>query len=276
MKIAPLIATLLLSLAALNIGASEHAGHAPNADAGRTLADIVDSGTIRVAVALYPPWAMRGDDGELRGFEIDVAKKLASDLGVDVEFVVPVWDKLVPTVLSGKADIIASGFSITPERALKLNFSAPYASSGTGIATNLKLTSKFDSLADLDNEDVTIAVVAGTISEQLARSTFAAASFTQFDTSDLATEALLAGKAHAFVVANPVPRFISLRHPDKVDVPLAEPLRMTHEAFAVRKGDPDFLAFLNAWITAHKADRWLKGHHDYWFNSLRWRAPAAN
>jgi polar amino acid transport system substrate-binding protein len=46
--------------------------------------------------------------------------------------------------------------------------------------------------------------------------------------------------------------------------------------FAVNKGDPDFLAFLNAWITAHKADTWLPTTASYWFESLRWRERLGN
>ncbi|MEL7448915.1 MAG: transporter substrate-binding domain-containing protein [Pseudomonadota bacterium] len=274
MKFTRFLAVFIMLFAAAGAGAADHKDHAASADSARSLTDILDSGVLKVAVALYPPWAMRSDEGELRGFEIDVANRLARDMGVEVEFVVPVWDELVPTLMSGKADIIASGFSITPDRALKMNFSAPYSNSGTGLATNLSLTSDFDSLSDLNSKDVTIAVVTGTLSERLARSTFEAATFAEFDTSDLASDALVEGKAHAFVVANPVPRFISLRHPDKVDVPLPEPLRQSREAFAIRKGDPDFLAYLNAWINAHEADMWLQGHHDYWFNSLNWRASA--
>jgi polar amino acid transport system substrate-binding protein len=41
--------------------------------------------------------------------------------------------------------------------------------------------------------------------------------------------------------------------------------------FAVNKGDPDFLAFLNAWIQAREADTWLPTTAGYWFKSLRWR-----
>ena len=238
------------------------------------LQNVLDRGELRVAVALYPPWAMQDEGGELRGFEIDVAKQLASDLGVKPKFKVVNWDALIPTLTKGSADIIASGFSITPDRALQVNFSQSYASSGTGLATNLSLTGDFDSLTNLNAPDVKIAVVEGMLSERLARSSFPAASFLLFDTSENASKALIEGKAHAFVVANPVPRFISLRHPDKVDVPLQEPLRVTREAFAIRKGDADFLAYLNAWITARESDTWLEGHHDYWFKSLRWRAQA--
>jgi len=50
------------------------------------LGDILDRQKIRVGVPLFTPWALKGEDGELSGFEIDVANKLARDMGVGTEF----------------------------------------------------------------------------------------------------------------------------------------------------------------------------------------------
>ena len=46
---------------------------------------------------------------------------------------------------------------------------------------------------------------------------------------------------------------------------------LEHVGFAVGKGDPDFLAFLDAWIEAREADTWLPTTHRYWFRTLQWR-----
>jgi ABC-type amino acid transport substrate-binding protein len=73
-----------------------------------------------------------------------------------------------------------------------------------------------------------------------------------------------------------VPTFLSLENPGVVDLPLAEPLLVSRAGFAVGKGDPDFLAFLNAWITAHEADTWLPTTTGYWFKSLRWQERLGN
>ena len=55
--------------------------------AARELQEVRNTGTLRVGVTLYAPWAMRGSDGELVGFEIDVARKIAEDLAVRLEHV---------------------------------------------------------------------------------------------------------------------------------------------------------------------------------------------
>jgi len=103
--------------------------------AADVLDDILDKGTIRVGVAEFVPWTFRAESGDLVGFEVDVAKKIASDMGVAAEFKVYEWDAIIPALQNDEIDVIAGGMAITPERALKVNFSRPLAKSGVGLAT---------------------------------------------------------------------------------------------------------------------------------------------
>jgi len=91
-----------------------------------TLAEIKKSGKLRVGVSMIIPWAMHDKDGNLIGFEIDVAKKMARDLGVEVEFYPDEFHYLIPDLLDNRFDLIISGFSMSTNRAMQVNFSAPY------------------------------------------------------------------------------------------------------------------------------------------------------
>jgi polar amino acid transport system substrate-binding protein len=91
------------------------------------LEDIQKRGTLRVGMSTFVPWAMRDKNGELIGFEIDVAKKLAEDMEVEVEFVPTAWDGIIPALIAGKFDVIIGGMSIRPSRNLTVNFTLPYA-----------------------------------------------------------------------------------------------------------------------------------------------------
>ena len=102
-------------------------------------------GTLRVGVSLFTPWTLK-KDGKLVGFEIDVANQLAKDLGVQLELKEFDWEAIIPALLAKKIDIISAGMVITPQRALKVSFSQPYANSGIGLATNMTLTKQFQSL----------------------------------------------------------------------------------------------------------------------------------
>ncbi len=235
------------------------------------LQSVLKTKTLRVGVSLFTPWALKDKNGKLVGFEIDVANKLAKDMGVSPQFVPYNWEKLIPALMSDEIDIIVAGMAITPQRALKVNFSQPYATAGINLATNLELTKNIDSLEQLNDKKIKIGVVAETVSEELAGQIFSKASIINYKDSQSVKVDLVAGKIHAYMESKPIPRFISIEYPEKVDVPLSTPLLVTKAGFAVKKGDIDFLNFLNSWIIAREADTWLKSTHNYWFKTLKWR-----
>ena len=109
-------------------------------EAHSVLDTIKERGVMKVGLGIFVPWAMKDKQGELVGFEIDVAKSIAEELGVEIEFIPTAWDGIIPALLAKKFDIIISGMSITEERKKKLNFSDPYASSGFGIYAHKKKT----------------------------------------------------------------------------------------------------------------------------------------
>lgn len=236
-----------------------------------TFAQIVATHKLRVGTYLSVPNAMKADDGKLTGADVDIAERVAKDMGVALDIKSYDWDQLIPALQRGDIDLIIAGLAVTPERALQVYFSNPYASSGISIATNIKLTADFASIDSLNNGNIAIGVIAGTVSEEAARQLFPKASIKTFNAENQAEDALVKGLLHAFVRTEPVPRFIALRHPKEVDVPINKPLIATREAFAVRKGDNDFVNFLNAWIVARDADAWLTSTHKYWFESLNWQ-----
>jgi len=232
---------------------------------------ILEDGILRVGVSLFTPWTMKDKSGELVGFEIDVAKKISEDMGVTPKLIPYDWEKLIPALNDGKIDIIIAGMAITPKRALKVNFSSPYATSGISLATNIELTKNIKNVEELNSPSIKIGVISATVSESLARRIFDKATISVFQKSNIAEDAIITGKIHAYMESKPIPRFIALERPKKVDVPLSEPLLITKAGFAINKGDADFLSYLNSWIISRKADTWLESTHDYWFESLKWK-----
>lgn len=239
-----------------------------------TIKRVLKTHTLRVGVSLFTPWTLKNKEGELVGFEIDVANQLAKDLGVRVEFKTFDWKDIIPALLKDQIDIIVGGMTITPKRALQVSFSQPYADSGVGLATNTKLTKDFTGLQDLNRPTVNIAAISKTVSEEVARRVFPKAKLILYSSSQDAIDALLEGQVHGYVEHNPIPTFLEIDHPQKIDTPLSRPLLRTLAGLAVNTGNPDFINFLNAWITAHKADGWLDSAHEYWFESVDWRSEV--
>jgi polar amino acid transport system substrate-binding protein len=123
--------------------------------------------------------------GELIGFEVDVARKIADDMSVTPEFTVYEWQKVIPALQRGEIDVIAAGMAITPARALQVNFSRPLATSGISLATNTEKTRNVTELRHLNDERVVITVVADTLALSVAQTFFDQANIKIYPTSDL-------------------------------------------------------------------------------------------
>jgi polar amino acid transport system substrate-binding protein len=238
--------------------------------AADALDDVLERGTLRVGIAEFAPWTIRQASGELMGFEIDVANKIASDMGVKPEFKLYIWEDIIPALRKGDIDVIAGGMAITPARALLVNFSRPLAQSGVGLATNTGMTSEIETIEQLNDPKITITFVKKTMASDLAKSMFGEAKLKEYPSQDLAEKELIEGRAHAYLADMTEARFLALKNSDVIDFPLAEPLIPSREALAVKKGEQELLNFMNAWVTARQADKWLPTTHDYWFGTLDW------
>ena len=83
--------------------------------------------TLRVGMeCTYAPFNYRNADGELEGYDVDVANGVAGIIGADLEFVCQEWDGMIPALLANKFDLIVASMSITDERKKKMDFSSPY------------------------------------------------------------------------------------------------------------------------------------------------------
>ena len=241
-------------------------------EAPDTLAEIRARGAIRVGISEFEPWALTGRHGKLIGFEVDVATKLAEDLGVPVEVVPLDFDELIPSLRTGLIDIITSGMSITPKRARVVNFSAPYHRSEVALMTTPGTPAYGTARDDFDREDLKIGTVSGTVGAATSVWSFPRATQVSFRSQQSALAALTAGKVDALVASSLTHRMAAMRSGTELVMPLEVPLARTVEAFAVRKGDPDFLAFLNAWVQVRKNDQWIERRRAYWFLGRSWES----
>ena len=226
-------------------------------------------GVIKIGLSLFIPWSMRDKSGELIGFELDVGRKLAEDMGVEVEFIPTAWDGIIPALVSGKFDTIISGMSVTAQRNLTINFTDPYAFSGLAILANREMTEGM-SLDDLNSPDVTFSARRGATPAVVIAERFPEAQLLLFDEDGASTQEVLNGNAHATMASQPTPNREVLRYPETLVVPYEDMFDPRGEGFAVRKGDPDALNYFNNWIAHNWRTGWLKKTHDYWFNSNEW------
>lgn len=236
-----------------------------------TVEQVLRRGVLQVGMSTFVPWAMKDKTGELIGFEIDVATRLAEDMGVKVAFVPTKWDGIIPSLLSGKFDVIIGGMGILPKRNLKVNFTIPYDYTGMSLVANKEKAAGFKSLEDFNQPDVVLAVRLGATPVAAARKYMPKAQLRQFDDESKAVQELVNGRAHAMVASAPLPAFQAAKYPDKLFLPLEGTFTREPIAFAVRKGDVDTLNFFNSWIRVVQAEDWLKERKHYWFETLEWQ-----
>src|SRR5262249_20063030 len=94
-----------------------------------TVDDIITKGKVVIGVNTTTPiFGLMGKDGQPEGYDPDVARLVGKYMGVPVEFVSVTGANRIPYLLSGQVDMVIALFGITPERALQVSFSIPYAS----------------------------------------------------------------------------------------------------------------------------------------------------
>ena len=237
--------------------------------------EVQDRGTLRVGLGLFEPWSACNADGELIGFEIDVATKVAEDMGVEVEFARTNWTYIISELIAEEFDVIISGMTILPERNLRVNFTSPYNSSGVYLVANTEKTADLETLADFNSSDVPLATRRGASSVGFVENTFPDAVLVLFDTDNAVLQAVVDGDAHAAAAFATTRTTWVEAHPETLNLPFEESFASEVGAIAVRKGDLDTLNFFNTWIAANTASGWLEQRSQYWFQTREWADQVA-
>ena len=239
-----------------------------------TLNEIIQKGELRVGLEPgYMPFEMKDKKGRLIGYDVDIAKAMAKAMGVKIKFIPTAFDGIIAGLITNKFDVIISGMSTTQKRNLKVNFSDPYIVVGQTVLLNKNLEKEIKNAKALDNEKYTIVAKLGQTGEIVARKFFKKANVITFDTEGQAVSEVLNGRAAAFVNDKPFNTvFMDSKGKEKL-IHLDKSLTYEPLAFAVRKGDPDLLNWLNNFLRQIKEDKVtdLNGRlYQKWFVDTKW------
>jgi polar amino acid transport system substrate-binding protein len=263
-------AIVLVSIFVLSLAASTSAGEIQrNLVAESAIEQIAKRGVIKVGMDVFVPWAMKDKKGELIGFEIDIAKKVAKDMGVKIEFVPTKWSGIIPALITGKFDVLIGGMTITTQRNLKINFTRPYYYTEQGLMAHKKKAAGFK-VSDFNSPDVTIAARLGSTAAVAAKQQFPKAKLRLFDDEPAAVQELRNGNVHAMVSAQPLPSSTAIDYPDTIMV-YDEVMMLEAIGIGVRKGDNETLNLINNWIEINRNNGWIQGRYAYWFKSKDWK-----
>jgi polar amino acid transport system substrate-binding protein len=236
-----------------------------------TLEAIQKSGQLRVGFeAGYLPFEMADKKGNFVGFDIDMAKEMAKAMGVKFIPVNTAWDGIIPALITKKFDIIISGMTATQERNLKINFADPYIIVGQTILLNKRNEGVVKSYKDLNDPKYTICSKLGTTGEQAIKRLIPKATYKSFESESEAALEVLNDKADATIYDLPFcATFMAQQGAGKL-IFLDEPFTFEPLSWAIRKGDYDFMNWLNNFLRQVKNDGRYAKIYDKWIRSTDW------
>jgi len=224
--------------------------------------EILKRGQLLVGMeAGYQPFEMQDEKGNIVGFDVDIAYEMGKAIfgkggEKKVKLINTAWEGIIPALMTHKFDIIMSGMTILQSRNLKVNFCDPVYYIGQCLLIHKKDVGKYKSYKDLNKKGVIITSKLGVTGAFTAEKLMPKATLRLFKTEAEPALQVANGLADAFIYDEPQVRVFAAMYKDKT-VGIFDPITYEPLAWAIRKGDPDFLNWLNNFMRQIRGDgRW--------------------
>jgi polar amino acid transport system substrate-binding protein len=228
-----------------------------------TLQKVIRGGTLNVASCLsFPPFGSLDKANQPQGYDVDVAKAMATALGVKVKIVDTTSANRIPNLQTGKVDAVVCNFTTTAERAKQIEFSDPYVVAGETLL--VKKASGISTAADLSGR--TVAVTKGSTDGDAVKAVNPQAKIQEYDTSAAGVLAVRQGQADAMVEDSNFLNYQAKLDPSlKVTTQSVVPLE--YNAIGVKAGDPTWLQWINTWLREFNTSGENKALYKKWFGT---------
>lgn len=240
------------------------------ADAQQTsrLHRIVETGVLRVGTTGdFNPMSFRDPaTNDYAGFDIDVARRLAADMEVEIEFVPTAWTTLINGILADQYDITTSA-SLNMQRAKVAGFSDEYVQFGTVPLTLRAQADRFDGWDSIDDPEVTVAVTLGTVFDAQARSYFSEARIVAVEAPARDYQELLAGRADVSITSNIEAATLVRTYPELAQVPVEQARSRRPGAFLLPQDDQIWINYVNHWIALKRAEGFFEELERTWLSA---------
>ncbi len=191
--------------------------------------------------------------GQLEGVDIDLARELAKDLGVQVRFVDSSFKTMIDDLLTDRCDVSMHGVAVTPARQEKLVFTHPHLRSGIyAITTKTHPTVK--DWDDIDRDGVVVAAASGTYMVDVMKAELKHAKLAEVATPEAREQEVMSGRADLFVTDYPYSRKMLARHDWAKLLAPPTPLAPNAYAYAMAPGDAEWLRVMDAFVARAKND----------------------
>jgi polar amino acid transport system substrate-binding protein len=239
------------------------------APARADLKDILDKGVIRIGTQMdNPPFGYIGPDGKATGFDVELGQMIGKALGVRVQLEQIIGANRIPYLLTNKIDLVISAMGATPERAVQVMFTQPYAA--LYIAVYGPKSDKVSSPNDLGS--LRIAATKGTTQDITLTQLAPKANIVRFEDDSTSNTAYLSGQTDLWATLNTIAVELSKKYPQR-ETELKFKLRDSPAHMAVRQGDFQLLHWLDTFVFSIKGNGELNRLHQTWLGEPMGNIP---
>ena len=241
-----------------------------SAAAGTQMDRILQKGQLVVGITgTQPPLNATTKDGKIIGFDADIARLIATNMGVKVKFETMPFAKLLPALEAGQVDMILSSMTMTLERNLKFAFVGPYYISGKGILTKAQTIAAMQNTDGLNSPEFKVAALQNSTSKIFVEKSAPKAELVTTASYDEAVEMLFQDKINAVVADYPFCAFTAFRNKDKGLVAGQSKLTFEPLGIAVQE-DALLINWLQNFMIMLEGSGQLKILNKRWFQDASW------
>ena len=241
-----------------------------HAEAGSVIKRIAERGVLVLGTSgNMPSMSQVGADGSVSGFDIDMARVMASMLGVKLETRVMPFGELLPALQNDQVDVVLSNMTITPQRNMKVAFVGPYMRSGKCIVTRNESLAKAEESQDLNVAETRLAVLDGSTSAAFAATLFPKATLVKVDAFDTAAALVKNNEADGLLTDYPVCLAVLKANPDAGFVSVFSLLTYEPIGIALPAQDPLFVNWTENFLDRLQGTNGLKEFGTRWFGKAK-------
>jgi polar amino acid transport system substrate-binding protein len=253
------------------IGCAQTNSNKANASATPVIDRIQKSGTLTVGMTgNMPPLNMTSKEGELMGYEVDLARAMAKAMGVKANLQTMAFAELLPALEAGKIDLILSNMTITPGRNLKVAFVGPYFTSGKAFLTKIKTIALADEADDIDAKNTKLVALRGSTSQAFVETALPEAQLVTAKDYDEAVKMVLDDKVHAMVADYPIAVVSVFRYPEQGLLSVVTTLTYEPIGIGVPAGDPLLINWVENFLAIAERTGLLEEFNRRWLLNADW------
>lgn len=236
-----------------------------------TLDRVLQSGTLRIGLSgKQPPLNLRNAQGELVGYEVELARGIAGAMGVRTEFVLIPFGELLNALDAGRIDMVMSGMAITAERSRRASFIGPYLMSGKSVLTRSEDLAAAKSSAAFNRAEYRLAALENSTSQRFVELVAPEAQLVKVRDYDEGVRKVIENEVDGLIADMPIGALALLRYPDMNLLTSAKPLSVEPLGIAVKRGDPAFSEVISNFVDAYRGMGILKRLQQKYLREDNW------